>query len=144
MQLFLTMMVALALAGCSTPYQEMGFLGGVSAERITSETYRIVSRGNAYTGGTAVQDYVLLKAAETTKQAGGTHFALISAGDASRVSYDTSYGSGWASTSATVSPGKDAYIRVLKIRPGEQPPPGVFFADEIIQFTGARVKRPQT
>src|SRR5262249_48645534 len=42
-------------------------------------------RGNAYTGKTTIQDYALLKAAETTKEAGGTHFVVISAADASKV-----------------------------------------------------------
>jgi hypothetical protein len=71
------------LAGCATKYQEMGFSGGVAAEQMTKDTFRIKSRGNAYTAGTTVQDHVLLKAAEKTKQAGATHFVLISAADAS-------------------------------------------------------------
>src|ERR1700730_6148467 len=74
----------LALTGCATPYQNMGFMGGVEAQRMTADTYWIVARGNGYTGGTAIQDYTVLKAAETTKAAGGTHFAIISASDASR------------------------------------------------------------
>src|SRR5215467_11206208 len=77
-------LLILALGGCATPYQEMGFTGGVAAQRMTADTYRIVARGNAYTGGTAIQDYTLLKAAETTKQAGASHFAIISAANASR------------------------------------------------------------
>jgi hypothetical protein len=137
-------LISVVLAGCSTPYQEMGYLGGVTAEQMTNDTYRIISRGNQYTAGTTVQDHVLLKAAETTKQAGGTHFALISAQDASRVSYNTSYGQGFASTSASVRPGENAFIRVLRLQPGQQPPHGAFAADEIIKFTGARVKRPQS
>jgi hypothetical protein len=129
------------LVGCSTPYQEMGFSGGVTAQPITRDTYRIVSRGNSYTSTTAVQDYVLLKAAETTKQAGGTHFALISARDASRVSYETFYDRGFASTDTEIKPGEDAHIRVLKLSPGTSAPTGAYNADEIIQFVGSRVKR---
>src|SRR5262249_57668333 len=74
----------LALAGCATPYQNMGFMGGVEAQQMTADPYRIVARGNGYTGSTTIQDYTLLKAAETTRQAGGTHFSIISASDASR------------------------------------------------------------
>ena len=74
---------ALLLSGCATKYQDMGFTGGVAAEQMTKDTFRIKSRGNAYTAGTTVQDYVLLKADETTKANGGTHFILISAADAS-------------------------------------------------------------
>jgi hypothetical protein len=39
-----------------------------------------------------------------------------------------------------INPGEDVYIRVLKLAPGQQVQ-GVFSADEIIQFTGPRVKR---
>jgi hypothetical protein len=74
------------LGGCATKYQEMGFTGGVAAQQVTADTWRIQSRGNAYTGASTVQDYVLLKAAETTQAAGGTHFQIVSAADASRAS----------------------------------------------------------
>jgi hypothetical protein len=133
----------------------MGFTGGVTAEQMTADTFRIVAQGNAYTSSTTIQDYALLKAAETTKQAGGTHFTVISAQDASRVSVGqtpavaqtnvigstayTTYSPGASYT--IVKPGENAYIRVLRLRPGEQPPAGAFLADEIIQFVGARVKR---
>jgi hypothetical protein len=75
----------LMLVACATRYQDMGFAGGVAAEQMTADTFRIIARGNAYTSGTTVQDYALLKAAETTKEAGGTHFMVISAQDASSV-----------------------------------------------------------
>ena len=83
MRVFMVLLMAV-LGGCATPYQDMGFRGGVEAQRMTADTYRIVARGNAYTAGTAIQDYTLLKAAEATKAAGATHFAVISASDASR------------------------------------------------------------
>jgi len=62
----------------------MGIMGGVESQQMTSNTFRIVARGNGYTGGTQIQDYTLLKAAETTKAAGGTHFIIVGAADASR------------------------------------------------------------
>lgn len=68
---------------CATPYQEMGFSGGVLAQQMTANSFRNVARGNGYTGTTRVQDYLMLKAAETTLQNGGTHFAIITASDAS-------------------------------------------------------------
>src|SRR5262249_32097886 len=122
-------LLLLALTGCATPYQNMGFMGGVEAQQMTADTYRIVARGNGYTGGTTIQDYTLLKAAETTKQAGGTHFAIISASDASRAG--TIVTPGQAQTSVVgntafttyspamaynyVKPGQDTYIRVFTI-----------------------------
>jgi hypothetical protein len=148
-------LIATVLAACSTPYQEMGFTGGVSAQQMTSETFRISARGNGYTDATSVQDFLMLKAAETTTQNGGTHFVVVSAADASRTAEivtggtaRTSFVGNTATTSYTpptvhnvFKPGQDAYIRVLKIGPGQQPPPNAISAAEIIQFVGPRVKR---
>jgi hypothetical protein len=89
---FLAYFCFVALAGCATPYQSMGFMGGVEAHQMTKNTFRIVARGNGYTAGTTIQDYAILKAAETTRQAGGTHFAVISASDASSVGHVTTPG----------------------------------------------------
>lgn len=134
--------VVLSLSGCGTKYQEMGLSGGVSAQQITADTYRISARGNAYTGSATVQDYVLLKAAETTKAAGASHFILVSAANAAQISYDVTapnrYGPG--SVDAVIRPGQDAYIRVLRLSPGQQVQVA-YSADEIIQFTGPRVQR---
>lgn len=140
----------LGLAGCGTPYQSMGFRGGVEAQQITGDTYRIKSRGNAYTARSDVQDYILLKAAETTKEAGATHFALIGSEDATRRSIEVSgsaYSTGNrfgitttsnASASEMIKPGQDAFIRVYK---GAPPGISALAADDIIQHVGPRVKR---
>jgi hypothetical protein len=144
-----------ALGGCATKYQEMGFTGGVAAQQITADTWRIVSRGNAYTAATTVQDYVLLKAAETTQAAGGAYFQIVSAGDASRASTFVTPGTSTTtvvgnqaftttspgSVDTVIKPGQDVYIRVLKTAPSA-PTPGVYSAAEIIQFVGSRVQRP--
>src|SRR5262245_11087466 len=92
------------LAGCGTKYQDMGFTGGVAAQQITADTWRIQSRGNAYTNAATVQDYVLLKAAETTQAAGSSHFQIISAADASRASTFVTPG-----TSTTTLVGNQAF-----------------------------------
>jgi len=106
--------------------------------------------------GTTIQDYTMLKAAETTKQAGATHFAIISATDASSSGAvvtpgqaQTSFVGYRAVTTYTpamaynyIKPGQDTYIRVYTVPPGKPSPPGMVAADEIIQFVGSRVKRP--
>jgi hypothetical protein len=151
MRVWAALAVAIFLAGCSTKYQEMGFTGGVSAQRMTSEVVRISARGNGYTSNTKIQDYALLKAAETTKEMGGTHFAVISAADATRVGtgvaqtsvngnlVTTTYTTG--STDTFIKPGQDAYIRVLRFPQGSTPPTGAISADEIIAYVGSRVER---
>jgi hypothetical protein len=142
------------LSGCATKYQEMGFSGGVSAEQMTADTWRIQSRGNAYTNNATVHDFVFLKAAETTQAAGGTHFQIITATNASQASTIVTPGSSTTtlvgntaitstspgSVDTVIKPGQDVYIRVLKLQSGQQIP-GAISAAEIIQFTGARIKR---
>jgi hypothetical protein len=146
---------ALLLSGCATKYQDMGLTGGVAAQQMTADTYRIVARGNGYTSATMVQDYVVLKAAETTRSAGGTHFVMMSSGDASTTgtistpgqvrtsvvgnTAFTTYNPG--SVSRYIKPGQDSYIRVINAKPGTPPPEGAISADEIIQFVGPRVVR---
>jgi hypothetical protein len=155
MRFVVAMLVAALSVGCATPYQGMGFRGGVDAQQLTANTFRILARGNGYTDATTIQDHALLKAAETTKQAGGTHFAIISASDASSVGHVVVPGQAHTSvvgstayttyTPATahkfIRPGQDVYIRILTVQLGQQPPFGAFSADEIIQFVGPRVKR---
>ena len=139
----------LALAGCAARNGNMEFSGGVAAEQMSADVFRIKSSGNVRT------EDVLLIAAETTKGAGATHFKLISANDASPQVDFTTPGSVTpsvggrpadssnpsATTSATIKPGRDAYIRVLRLAPGQQPPGGAFAVDEIMQFVGRRGKR---
>lgn len=146
---------AVLLGGCATRYQEMGFTGGVAAEQMSADVFRIKSRGNAYTDRATVQDYVLLKAAETAKSVGGTHFQMISANDATKQELVTTPGTATTSvyggtafttytpstSSIQIKPGEDAYIRVLRLAAGQQTPAGIFAADEIIQYIGGRVKR---
>ncbi len=155
MRNLMIVLFCVALAGCATKYQEMGFTGGVAAAQITADTWRIQARGNAYTNSSTVQDYVLLKAAETTQAAGGTYFQIVSAADASRASTfvtpgtsTTSFVGNTAFTTTSpgsvdtvIKPGQDVYIRVLKLPPSA-PTPGVYSAAEIVQFIGPRIQRP--
>ncbi|QBR71897.1 hypothetical protein CU048_12150 [Beijerinckiaceae bacterium] len=148
-------LLAAGLIGCATKYQNMGFGGGVTAQAITNDTYRIVARGNGYTSGTAIQDYVLLKAAETAVAAGQTHFAILGADDASSDQVGQTAGSSQTNVIGNTAmttyqpgtvynihkPGKDVYVRVFTPRKGEALPSGSFAADEIIANIGPRVPR---
>lgn len=68
----------LLLAGCATPYKEMGTSGeGVSTSSITQNTWLVSGNSNAATPIGLMQDYVLLKAAEVVTDAGYTHFVIV-------------------------------------------------------------------
>lgn len=98
---------------------------------------------------------MLLKAAETTLGAGGTHFVVINERDASSAGHvstpghaHTSVIGGTAYTTYTpgevhtfIKPGQDTFIKVLTLKPGVTPPPGALSADEIVKFVGPRAKR---
>jgi hypothetical protein len=142
------------LAGCGTKYQEMGLTGGVSAQQITADTYRIVAQGNGFTQGATIKDYVLLKAAETAQSVGATHFMIVGAENTTKA--ETTYVPGTTNTTISgrtatttttpgyvdtvIKPGQEVMVRVLKPAPG-QSLQGAFAAEEIIRFISPRVKR---
>jgi hypothetical protein len=146
---------ALAQSGCSSSYREMEAGRGVQALQMSADTWRIEARGNGYTGGNIVKDWMLLKAAETTKQKGGTHFVIVEQSDASTKSSTITPGARQSTlvgatrtsvyTPATINrqiqPGQDAYIRVIKLSPQEAVPPDAKSADEIIKYIGGRIAR---
>ena len=135
-------------------YQDMGWSGGVAAEPVMTDVFRIVARGNAYTGRDRVQDFTLLKAAETTIAAGGNYFLILSAADRTAVesgqtpsTVQTNFVGTSAYTTVTpgasyniIKPGESTLIRVLRIKPGEPPPPGAFQAQDIVNTIGPRLK----
>jgi hypothetical protein len=146
-------MLALQLAACATAYGPMGLTGGVEAQQIGADTYRIIARGNGYTDPETIQDYVLLKAAETTIAAGKAYFVVVSAGDTTRTEFGQTPGTIQTNVIGTtafstynpgvaysiVKPGQDAYIRILDS--SQVPPQGAFSAEEIMTYVGSRVQR---
>jgi hypothetical protein len=144
------------LAGCGgTPYREMEGGRGVQALQMAADVWRIESRGNAYSNSNLIKDYMLLKAAETTKQNGGTHFIISEQTDASTKSstitpgarVTTPHGGSKVSTytpaviNRQMLPGQDAYIRVIRVPDGQAPPAEAKSADEIIKYIGGRIPR---
>jgi hypothetical protein len=148
------MAVSLALAACATKYQEMGFSGGVAAEPVMTDVYRIVARGNGYTTPDRVQDFALMKAAETTLGAGGNYFVIIN--EADRTNVATGQTPGFAQTNVvghtafttytpgatynTVKPGEAVLIRVLRLAANQPAPPGAFPAQDIVNTIGPRLR----
>jgi hypothetical protein len=149
------LLTGLLLAGCGTTYKDMSPSGGVAALQMSADTWRIEARGNGFTNANLVKDYMLLKAAETTKQSGGTHFIIIEQADASTKSTHYAPGSRRTTligatrystyTPATATrvfhPGRDAYIRVVNVAAGQAAPEDAQSADEIIKFVGGRIQR---
>jgi hypothetical protein len=129
---------ALALWGCATPYQETGILGGVTAAQTGTDTYRISARANGYTDPGAVKDFVLLKAAETAKERGATHFFVLDRDDVTRRSYGLA-----GNVAVPISfPAEDIEVKLFDRKRGQKPPDNAYSADDVIARIGPRVKRP--
>lgn len=141
-----------ALGACSTTYGKMGLMGGVAAAPIANDVYRISAQGNGYTEATTIQDFVLLKAAETTLEAGQTHFTIVDNRDSTdRAVGQTAgtfnnYGGGFMTYNPGISynivkPGEDLMVRVWTPKKGEAIPSNTFAAQEVFNNINPRVKR---
>jgi hypothetical protein len=59
-----------------TPYQPLADEGGFEETRLQPNVYRVSFKANPYTSETTVLDYIYLRSAELTKEAGYTHFLI--------------------------------------------------------------------
>ena len=156
--------LALLTSACATTYGDIGFWGdGVAADQMASDTFRIRSRGNGATEHATVEDYALLRAAETVKGACFTHFVVLDGADRTEVEESVTPAS-WTKTveekevdgkkvkvehrsftpesrSITIRPGQDLVVRGLAVGPGQAAPEEALSADEIIRYVGPRVER---
>ena len=154
MRWLVTFLVAALLGGCATKYQDMGFTGGVTAEPVMTDVYRIVARGNGFASSDRVQDFVLMKAAETTLAAGCAYFVILEKNDRTNVAVgqtpgmvQTSVAGNTAFTTYTpgatyniVKPGEALIIRVLRLSTGQAPSAGAWPAQDIANNIGPRLK----
>jgi len=134
------------LSGCATPYQEMGFTGGVSGNRITKNTFQIVAQGNAYTDMATIQRYVLRRASELTLAAGYDYFVIDDPTDQSSTSqvnsnvvglhHGRAYGFGLSQN--LFKPGEAVLIKGYHGPVPDPAPMGVYDAHEIQQYMGAQ------
>lgn len=65
------------LAGCATPYQHNGLLGGFSETWYQENKVAIFFKGNIYTDEQRALDFALLRAAELGKEKGFKHFMVL-------------------------------------------------------------------
>lgn len=147
--LFLPMMLTACTASNYTR-DGIAWDGGVEAQMITNDTARVSARGNGFTDRVRINDFVVLKAAETAQEHGFTHFALLGSADNSRVSTYTSPGSAQTNvygnsayttynprvTDTVVKPGVDTVVKFCK-----QPPnkcEGMLPAHEVVKNLGPK------
>src|SRR5215470_14421889 len=105
MRLWVIAAVTLVLAGCTISDLNFGSSGGLVSEQMTTDIFGIKSNPNAST------EDVLLKAAQTTKSIGASHFKLISADDAGRPLDVGSPGAASAPAAAATGSAASATIR---------------------------------
>lgn len=159
----MVMVVCLAMGGCASRYQELGPAGGVAAAKMTEDVWRISARGNALTESTAVQDFVLLKAAETTIAAGASHFVIVGMQDVgpARVGRQTglyAFGgaggrdggrlgqdmTGYSRMAPDGLSGEDVMIRLLPATASAEDKAKALDARQLVANIAPRVKRPGT
>lgn len=80
------MALSLLCAGCTTPYQSEGFLGGFSDVMTAPDEAVVVFHGNGYTSAERVVEMSALRCAEVTLAHGYRYFVLVGVADLSRQS----------------------------------------------------------
>lgn len=150
MNQILSLITLLLISGCAYTYKE-----STTSARITHDTFRVSVKGNEYNEYDEVHDFMLLKAAETAKEQGHSHFYFINVDDTTKTSvYSTpgtvsttnvggytsmTYTPGYVGTSS--EPGTSGMIKVFTPEEGAELPSGVFRADEIIQNIKPRIDK---
>ena len=150
----------IVLAGCATPYQQMGLMGGVSVQPIDATTLRISGRGNAFTSTQTLENYVVLRAAEETQRRGYDLFLVTGGQELSKpgvitvagrtYTYETAdeYGNPVTQTYAApdtaihyTKPQTSMVIRMLKGPRPADAPENLFVAGDVIHVLGPKVHR---
>jgi hypothetical protein len=131
---WMSIVAALLLGGCSLPLSGGGIFGGLAEEQLSAGTYRVVVPATGLADGATAQDRVLLKAAETARQAGGTHFIVLRGGDVQPSGLVAPVSAAGTPTGQPYA----AYVKVFALEPGQQPPSGALIVDEVLHFMSRR------
>jgi len=136
------------LGGCSTPYQEMGLLGGVSSTQIDGNTINVTAHGNGFTSASTIKNYTILKSADETVALGFDYFAMGNEADESQhgmmsfssgsVYSNSWFGSGFSTE--TIKPGETVIVKMYHGQKPENAPPNYFDAHEVENYLGKLVK----
>lgn len=106
----------------------------IKPERVGSNLYRISTADRRIQDPIQRENYALLRAAESTREVGGTHFIVVNTGNRSGLQTSGLAGS--------AEPG--TLIRVFDMSPGTEPPIGAIDAAEIVHFFGPNFGRERT
>jgi len=92
-----TMVLALAACTTATPYQpaQGPSSAGYSDERLGENRYRVTFQGNSATRRETVENFLLLHAAEVTRNAGFEWFAFDQRDTEAKTTYITPFGGGY-------------------------------------------------
>lgn len=103
-------------------------------ERVGSNLYRISVADRRIDDHIQRENYALLRAAESTRELGATHFVVVNTGAQS--------GAPTSGLGAAAEPG--TLIRVFALPAGAEPPIGAIEAAEIVHFFGPNFGRERT
>lgn len=143
----------LALAGCATAYGDRNWAGyGVEAAPMGGQMYRVTARLNDVSTEGQLQDYLMLKAAETAQANGAAGFEIVSTQAHTRTGGVSMPGTSntTASGFTTYSPG--AFIPLVEpsgtltirlISEAQPDNPAYIDASTVIAAIAPRVQRPR-
>jgi hypothetical protein len=126
--LILLLCVMTFSAGCVTPYQPKGRIGGYSDTQLAPDVFRVTFQGNGYTSEDRADDFALLRAAELTLQNGFKYFAVIEGSSSPDVTTWTTPGSGHTSGSVQIYGGPDSYTGTYSGHTTYTPPQTTFIS----------------
>jgi hypothetical protein len=138
MRSLILVLLALTVAACATPYQEMKRDGGVLAVRISEDVVQIRAQGNGYTDADVIQRFALRKAAETTLAYGYDLFQVGEKEDRTKrdkASYRYGGSGLWASLAFDMDrPGQSLMIKMLKGPKPDPLPRNMYDAREVTKY----------
>lgn len=94
--------VAVLVAGCASPYQSDGLMGGYTETALAPDVVRISFRGNAYTSPEQTFDFALLRAAEYGLERDYGYFVILDEAESEKVVQWTSPGTARTSGSGAI------------------------------------------
>lgn len=124
----------LFLCACATSYQPSGFSGGYSDMKVGDDLYQVSFAGNGYTRSSTVQQHMLRRCAELTREKGFDYFSFVSDEADSSVSIANFGSTNGYNPVLVTKPSRNGLIKLFKR--GTQPQMA-FDAKEVLKSMGA-------